>query len=232
MSGTEKERELAMKSFGTLEIKDASKGEVEAIIATLNVVDRDHEVILPGAIPDGTPVKLSAYGHDAMFGSAPVGKGALFTKGDKVHFKGSFFLETTRGAEAFATAKAIGADQEWSFGFRVLEAMNATEEWAKQGAFRLLKSLQAFEVSPVIIGAGLGTATLALKAASGGTPDPEADAKAAADAAAAEQATQEAEARAAAEVEAKEAAYQAQLRRAGQEEYERFQRNLRRFSSR
>lgn len=232
MSGKDGERDMEIKSFGAFDIKDADKGEVEAVVATLNVVDRDREVILPGAISDGTPVKLSGYGHSAMFGEAPVGKGHLFTKGDRVHFKGTFFLGTQRGAEAFATAKALGPDQEWSFGFRVLEAVTATEDWVKQGALRLLQKLAPFEVSPVIVGAGIGTQTLAMK-------HDDADAEALAAQAAAQLAAVEAKAAAdlAAEQEAAEiaraedvrAAYRAALKQAAAEEFDRFQRNIRRF---
>jgi hypothetical protein len=223
MSGNNRERDLSTKAFGAFDIKDADKGEVEAIIATLNVVDRDREVILPGAIPDGTPVKLSGYGHSAMYGEAPVGKGYLVTKGDKIHFKGSFFLGTQRGAEAFATAKALGSDQEWSFGFRIVEAANATEEWLKQGALRILQKLAAFEVSPVIVGAGIGTQTLALKS-EGGAPEEDAEAKAAADLAVERQQAE------AARQEDERAAQRAALKASAAEEFDRFQRNLRRFA--
>jgi phage head maturation protease len=163
MSAPNAERDLATKSFGALEIKDAESGEVEAVVATLNTVDRDHEVILPGAIPEGSKVKLSMYGHGAMWGDMPVGKGTLHVKGERLLFRGKFFMTTARGADAFRTLKEIGSDQEWSFGFRVIDAENATEEWSKQGAFRILKKLEPFEVSPVLIGAGIGTRTVSMK---------------------------------------------------------------------
>lgn len=157
------EERATVKAFGALEIKDADKGEVEAIIATTETVDRDHEVILKGAIPDGAKVKLSGYGHGAMFGEMPVGKGTLHNDGSKVIFRGKFFISTPRGREAFDTLKEFGSDQEWSFGFRVLDAENASEEWLKQGAFRVLKKLEPFEVSPVLLGAGIGTRTIKIK---------------------------------------------------------------------
>lgn len=160
--------ELGTKACGAFAIKSATLGEVEAVVATLNVVDRDAEVILPGAIPDGTPVKLSGYGHDAMFGAAPVGKGTLATRGEQVVFTGRFFMSTQRGLESFATLKELGGNQEWSFGFRVLESDRAPEAWARRGAVRLLKRLEPFEVSPVIVGAGIGTGTLSAKRADPG----------------------------------------------------------------
>ena len=222
---------VTVKAFGGMEVKGAATGDVEAIIATLNVVDRDHEVILPGAIKDGAKVKLSGYGHAAMYGDMPVGKGTLHTEGDKVIFKGRFFLSTIAGREAFETIKEIGTEGEWSFGFRVISAENAPEAWAKQGAYRMLKDLEPFEVSPVIIGAGIGTQTLAMKSQAA-----DAEAKVLADEAArvaAEQAAAQAEADriAAEEVAAKEAAAKsaAEQKAAVAQEFERFQRNLRKF---
>lgn len=159
------ENDVQLKALGPFEIKNEETGEVEAIIATLNVVDKDYDVILPGAIKDGAKVKLSSYGHNAMFGETPVGKGALHNEGEKVVFKGRFFLETQGGVEAFRTVKAMGAEQEWSFGFRVLGREVPDEKWREKGARQILTKLHAFEVSPVIIGAGVGTRTVAVKEA-------------------------------------------------------------------
>lgn len=180
---------LELKTLGALEIKSEAEGRVEAIIATLNVVDKDADVIADGALKNGAKVKLSSYGHGSVFGDAPVGKGALFVEGDKAIFKGQYFLGTQRGLEAFNTIKALGTDQEWSFGFRVLKAEDPGDEWRAKGARRVLTKLAAFEVSPVIIGAGVGTGTVDVK---------EAEAEVAAQAAAAAEAlhVQEAEAKA------------------------------------
>jgi phage head maturation protease len=156
------------KSLCEFEIKDEAKGEIQSVIATLGVTDRDKDIIRPGAIADGSKVKLSGYGHDAMFGEAPVGKGTVYAVGDKMVFKGNYFMDTTRGREAFSLMKAMGSDQEWSFGFRVLGSEVPDEKEMAKGARRILTKLDAFEVSPVIVGAGIGTATLSAKAAETG----------------------------------------------------------------
>lgn len=156
---------LEIKSVGEFEIKDEAKGEVHAIVATLGVVDRDEDVIRKDAIKDGAKVKVSGYGHDAIFGEAPVGKGALFVTGDQVLFKGTYFMDTQRGREAFALMKAMGADQEWSFGFRVMGYEVPSEDERAKGARRILTKLDPFEVSPVILGAGIGTRTVSAKSA-------------------------------------------------------------------
>lgn len=140
------------------------KGHVTAVVATLGVVDRDREVILHDAVPNGARVKLSGYGHSAMFGAGvPVGKGTLRVESDKLVFHGRYFLSTQAGAEAFRTIKEMGPEQEWSFGFRILKSSEPDDAWRAKGAVRILEKLAAFEVSPVVIGAGLETRTIEAK---------------------------------------------------------------------
>lgn len=156
-----------VKSIASFSIKDADKGEVSAVIATLGVIDKDGDIIQKGAIPDGAKVAVSAYGHDAVWGNRPVGKGTLSTNGNKVVFDGRLFLNTMDGRDTFEVLKEMGADQQWSFGFRVLGSEVPSEELQRQGAYQILTKLDAFEVSPVLIGAGVGTRTLAVKQADG-----------------------------------------------------------------
>lgn len=161
-------REFEQKSFGALEIKNEELGEVSAIVATLEVVDRDGDVILPGAIPvAGTKVKLSGYGHDVILQDAPpVGIGTISEEGGKAVFNGRFFMSTQRGREAFATVKELGTDGEWSFGFpnSTVKTAKMTDAWKEKGARRLIKSLEPVEASPVFRGAGMNTMTMHVKA--------------------------------------------------------------------
>ena len=99
-----------VKSITSFEIKDADKGEVRAVIATLGVVDRDGDIIRKGAIPDGSKVAVSAYGHDAVWGNRPVGKGTLSTEGNKVLFDGRLFLNTTDGRDTFEVWIGVNGD--------------------------------------------------------------------------------------------------------------------------
>jgi hypothetical protein len=213
--------DVETKGVGPIEIKDADRGEVEAVVATIGVVDHDSDVITHDAITNGVTVKMSAYGHDSVYGAIPVGKGVIAIEGNKAIFRGRLFLATARGRETFDVLKEMGSDQEWSFGFRVLGSEVPSEEWRGKGADRILTKLDAFEVSPVLIGAGKGTQTMAVKSAE---PDPGTEAKAAA----ADQAA--AEAKAQADVEAKSRAVEANI--AAAEEYERLQRTFRHFGSR
>lgn len=166
------EQTIVVKEFGTFEVKDAEKGEVEAVVATIGVIDKDEDIIRPDAIKDGSKVSMSSYGHDAIYGDPPVGKGALYVDGNKVVFKGRMFINTSRGRDTFETLKEMGADQQWSFGFRIMGSEVPEEKDRKLGARRILTKLDCFEVSPVIIGAGVGTRTLAMKSAEETPPPP------------------------------------------------------------
>lgn len=143
-----------------VEVKDADKGQVSAIFSTFNVVDSDGDVTLPGAFADGAPVRISAYGHTTWQGALPVGKGTVRTTGTEAILEGQFFMDTTAGRDTFAVVKEMGGLQEWSYGFDIDEA----DQGERDGQMvRILRSLTVHEVSPVLLGAGVGTRTLAVK---------------------------------------------------------------------
>lgn len=156
---------LELKGLVEMEVKDEAQGLIEAVVATLGVVDKDLDVITADAIKSGAKVKMSSYGHDVVYGSMPVGKGSLSVVDDKVLFKGKVFLNTQRGLETFNVLKEMGSAQEWSFGFRILGSEVPDEAWRKKGAMRILTKLDAFEVSPVVIAAGENTRTTSVKTA-------------------------------------------------------------------
>lgn len=156
---------MATKSFRGFAIKDADKGEVEAVVATLGVIDRDGDIIRKGSLAGPASVTMSAWGHDAMYGAVPAGKGKLREEKNALVFSGRAFLSTAGGKETFEVLKEMGEDQEWSFGFRVTGWEAPSEEEKKAGAWRVITKMDAFEVSPVIVGAGLNTRTLAVKSA-------------------------------------------------------------------
>ena len=142
---------------------DDAAGSVRVLFSKLNVIDRDGDLTLPGAFKAGQEVRISAYNHASWGGALPVGKGAIHEEGDTAIFEGKFFLDTAAGAETYKTVKAMGDLQEWSYGFDVLDADSQTmgDQWV-----RTLKSLDVFEVSPVLLGAGIDTQTLDIKSAS------------------------------------------------------------------
>ncbi|MEV0085253.1 HK97 family phage prohead protease [Saccharopolyspora sp. NPDC050642] len=149
-----------------VEVKDADEdsGEVTAVFSTFNVKDSDQDVTLPGAFENGAPALISAYGHTSWSGLLPVGKGTITSTKTEAVFTGQFFMDTTHGADTFRTVKHTGELQEWSYGYDPVEFTYGDHDGER---VRFLKRLKVHEVSPVMLGAGVGTRTLAAKSAGG-----------------------------------------------------------------
>lgn len=149
------------KSMGRVEIKNPDLGEVTAVFATLNTIDSDGDVTLPGAFEEGAQVRISAYGHQSWQGALPVGKGRIRTVGNDAILDGQFFMNTTHGRDTFEVVKQLGPQQEWSYGYDPVDFSHGEFE-GKQ--VRFLSKQKVHEVSPVLVGAGVGTRVLAAKA--------------------------------------------------------------------
>lgn len=143
-----------------LAITSDEQGIVRAVFSVFNMVDSDNDVVLPSFFTDGQAVPMAAWGHD--WNSLPPGKGVIRVQPEHALFDGQFFLDTTSGLEHFRTVKHLGPVQEWSFGFRVLEA-EPGEFGGK--AVRFLKRGEIYEASPVLVGANRSTYTQEIKAA-------------------------------------------------------------------
>lgn len=153
---------MERKTFrGKLTLKAADNGgggEFTAVFATLGVKDLDGDVTIPGAFQEGQEVRIARWGHN--WGDLPVGKGTIHADEKEAWVEGQFFLDTQGGQEHYKTVKALGDLQEWSYGFDILE----DEPGEVNGEpVRFLKSLDVFEVSPVLLGAGIDTRTEAIK---------------------------------------------------------------------
>lgn len=160
------------KSFTPTDLQLSEAGEVLVVFSRLNVIDHDRDVTFPGAIPTKT-VAMSAFNHTSWDGALPLGKGEVRESGDLGVFAGSFFMETDQGRNGYHTVKAMADLQEWSYGYRVLHP-SETIVWEGQAA-NALRKLDIFEVSPVLLGAGIGTNTLAIKSGGLGTDAPYAE---------------------------------------------------------
>ena len=148
------------KTFQGVHIKAGPEGRVSAVFSTFNVLDLDGDVVLPGAIKDGAEVVLSAYGHTSHGGSLPVGKGIIRTTPTEAVLEGQFFMNTAAGRDTFAVVDSLGALQEWSYSLHDVKAHRG--DWQGEPA-NIIEAVRIKEVSPVLLGASIGTRTLATK---------------------------------------------------------------------
>lgn len=144
------------KHAATVDLKADEQGHIEAVFSTFGVVDSDGDILVREAFTDGQAVPL-VWAHDW---SMPIGKGTIRTDSKRAIFDGQFFTDTTAGRDAYQTVKAMGELQEFSWGFRILDA----EQEVRDGEpVRIITKAEVFEVSPVLVGANRETYTLALK---------------------------------------------------------------------
>jgi len=151
---------MKTKTFrAAMEIKaEGEAGEFRATFSTLNVIDDDGDVTLPGAFTDGQAVRIAYWGH--RWRDLPVGKGVIHSDEETAWVDGTFFLDTEVGSETYKTVKNLGELQEWSYGFDILKERYGQFEGQN---VRFLERLDVHEVSPVFLGAGVGTETTSIK---------------------------------------------------------------------
>lgn len=135
---------------------DEDEGHIEAVFSTFGVVDRDGDLVEPGAIPDGQDVPM-VWAHDW---TRIIGRGITAVDSERAVFKGRLFLDTEAGREAYATIKSMGDLMQYSWGFRVIDADFAERD---ENIIRVIKRAELFEVSPVLVGAGIDTGTVLVK---------------------------------------------------------------------
>jgi len=143
------------------EIKQISEaGEGLAIISTFNVIDSDEDVVLPGAFGEQTVQVIPA--HD--WTESPIGKANIRESGDTAIAEFKLNLQNSIAKDWYASLKFDfdnpPVKQEYSYGFSILEESRGEFEGRN---VRFLKRLKVHEISPVLVGAGIGTTTLALK---------------------------------------------------------------------
>ncbi|MFH0882320.1 MAG: HK97 family phage prohead protease [bacterium] len=135
------------------------EGRGLAIFATMNVIDRDKDVTIPGAFGEQT-VKL-AQAHQWQLPN--VGMAKIREQGNDALASFQFYLDMAAGREWFSALKNNfdnGVPQEWSYGFNIEDS--GAGEFDGQSV-RFLKKLKMHEISPVMVGAGIDTRTLDIK---------------------------------------------------------------------
>ena len=138
---------------------EGDEGQFKAVFSTMNTIDLDGDVTVPGAFTDGEKVRIAYWGH--RWQDLPVGRGEIHSDEKEAWVEGRFFLDTEGGRETYNTVKHLGELQEWSYGFDVLEHSEGEFD-GKQVTF--LRRVKVHEVSPVFLGAGIGTRTVGIKA--------------------------------------------------------------------
>lgn len=160
---------------------DEAKGIIECFVAVIGNKDSVGDVILPGAFNKSLKRRKPrvVWGHDW---NSPIGKVLeifemppsdprlpLKVKAlglGAVYARVQFNLKSERGREAFADVSFFGEEQEWSIGYKTLDAIYDPKMQAN-----LLRELELYEVSPVLHGANQLTSTLSIKADGAFTPE-------------------------------------------------------------
>lgn len=133
------------------------KGTFKAVFATMDVVDLDGDVTLPGAFGKQT-VLVEPWNHN--YQELPVGRGVISEDDHDAVLDGKFFLDTVSGAEHYQVVKALADIQEWSYTFTITEAEFGKFEGRD---VRFLKKLDVWGVGPVTRGAGIDTRVTDIK---------------------------------------------------------------------
>lgn len=144
-----------------IEFKADAPGLVIARFATLNVIDKDEDVTLPGAFGSQS-VRMQPFGHDT--GHPAIGKGTIAEEGDEAIATLRINLAMDEGKQTYESLRFDAENgpplTEWSYTFDV-------DKWSRgqhQGRdVRFLEALTVHSVDPVFLGAGVDTATLAVK---------------------------------------------------------------------
>lgn len=153
---------------------DEAQGIVEAFVAGIGNKDSVGDICLPGCFTSSLKRRKPrvVWGHDW---NSPIGKvleiyevgpndPRLPAKMRKAGIGGlyarvQFNLKAEKGKEAFANVSFFGMEQEWSIGYKTLDAVFDPVQTAN-----LLKEVELYEVSPVLHGANQLTGTISIKA--------------------------------------------------------------------
>lgn len=152
---------------------DEAEGIVECFVAGIGNKDSVGDICAPGAFSASLRRRTPrvVWGHDW---NQPIGKvldiyevGANDPRLPRkmreagiggLYARVQFNLKSERGREAFASISFFGMDQEWSIGYKTLDAVYDNARQAN-----ILKEVELYEVSPVLHGANQLTGTISIK---------------------------------------------------------------------
>jgi hypothetical protein len=153
-----------------LDLKKLDAGMLSVVFATMNVMDKDGDITLPGffGVQDVALLPCHDWSH------VPIGKGVTREEGDKAVADFQMNLEIPAAKEWLSHIKfdlAHGKPlQEYSYGFKILAGGSRMGETDGKTARYLTPredgtpGCKIWEVSTVLVGAGENTGTLSAKA--------------------------------------------------------------------
>ncbi|MFI2375636.1 HK97 family phage prohead protease [Streptomyces sp. NPDC018964] len=144
------------KTFTSHDVK-AADGTVTAMFSVYGNIDHDGDVVTPGAFTDGQEVVISAYNHSSWGPNLPVGKGVIRTGSSGGALVEATFFKSQAAQDTLEVIRELGPLQQWSFGFNILDYSHGDQNGT---AVRFLKSLDVFEVSPVLRGSNSAAHTV------------------------------------------------------------------------
>ena len=154
---------------------DEAQGIVECFVAGIGNKDSVGDIIQPGAFAGSLQRRKPrvVWGHNW---NDPIGKileiyevgpsdnrlPAKMKEGGVggLYARVQFNLGSEKGREAFASVAFFGEEQEWSIGYKTI---NATQDPVRQA--NLLREVELYECSPVLHGANQLTGTISVKGA-------------------------------------------------------------------
>lgn len=160
---------MNVKSF-TPQFKSVDDdGTASWVMATLNSIDSDGDVTLPGALGEQTFSIQPAHEHTHV----PLGKARLYEQGEEAIVEAKFNLDIPAARDWHSAIKFDIENppsiQEYSYGYQPKEGgTKAGTFMGRQVRFFQPKAdgspgIDVYETSPVLRGAGVGTRTLAVK---------------------------------------------------------------------
>ena len=144
-----------------LEGEEHEAGYLKCVFATLNVKDKDGDVIKDGAIGDQR-VLISGMQHslwEKVPGNVSLGAGRIYEQGGKAIFEGYFNMEIEKARDMHSALKFAPDLHEFSFGFA---AVRKRGTWQGEKVYDITYA-KTWEVSPVVVGAGVDTGVLLVK---------------------------------------------------------------------
>jgi HK97 family phage prohead protease len=152
---------------------DEAEGIIECFVAGLGNKDSVGDICLPGCFTESLKRRKPrvVWGHNW---NEPIGKVIeIYEVGPNdprlpmkmkragiggLYAKVQFNLKSERGRQAFADVAFFGEEQEWSIGYKTLNA-----DYDSQRQANLLREVELYEVSPVLHGANQLTSTISIK---------------------------------------------------------------------